>query len=72
MYGWKVVHIILCVFYLFRVLTKEEIVIEGLSSGWDAALEVRQEGIAGRGVFATSRIEKGSWPKPQGSSTVLR
>ena len=45
----------------FRALTKEELVIEGLSSGRDAALNVRQEGIAGRGVFATEAIKKGSW-----------
>ena len=45
----------------FRVLTKEERVIEGLSSGKDAPLEVRQGGIAGRGVFAKEPIGKGSW-----------
>lgn len=32
-----------------------------MSSGCDAALEVRQDGIAGRGVFATGDIPKGSW-----------
>ena len=45
----------------FRALIKEELVIEGLSSGRDAALDVRQEGIAGMGVFATEAIKKGSW-----------
>ena len=48
-------------FVLFRVLSKDEVVIEGLSSGKDAPLEVREEGIAGRGVFATDFIKKGAW-----------
>ena len=47
-------------FVLFRVLSKDEVVIEGLSSGKDAPLEV-QEGIAGRGVFAKDFIKKGAW-----------
>ena len=47
--------------YHFRELTKTEVILNGLSSGCDASLEVRQEGIAGRGVFATADIPKGSW-----------
>ena len=42
-------------------MTKEERIIQGLSTGRDAPLEVREEGIAGRGVFATSDIQKGEW-----------
>ena len=42
-------------------MTKEEVIIEGLSTGQDAPLEVQQGGIVGRGVFATEHIPKGSW-----------
>ena len=35
--------------------------VEGLSTGRDAPLEVRKGGVAGRGVFATASICKGSW-----------
>lgn len=38
-----------------------EVIIEGLTTGRDACLEVRQGGIAGRGVFATSHISPGAW-----------
>lgn len=44
-----------------RCLTKEEKIIHGLTTGHDAPLDVFEEGIAGRGVFALADIEKGSW-----------
>lgn len=52
--------------------------MEGLTTGNDAPLEVRVGGITGRGVFATTKIPKGSWlceyktgrmfPKAEGGS----
>ena len=36
-------------------------VLQGLTTGHDAPLEVREGGIAGRGVFATGAIPKRSW-----------
>ena len=39
----------------------EEKILHGLSTGDDAPLEVRERGIAGRGVFATGSVAKGSW-----------
>ena len=42
-------------------MTKQEKIIEGLSTGKDAPLEVRLGGVAGRGVFAKELIHKGSW-----------
>ena len=44
-----------------RCLTKDEQIIQGLSSGLDAPLEVKLGGVAGRGVFATAPIGRGSW-----------
>ena len=35
--------------------------MEGLTTGQDAPLEVREGGAAGRGVFATGAITKGQW-----------
>ena len=46
---------------LSRSLTKDEIIIEGLTSGRDAPVEVALGGIAGRGVFATGPISKNQW-----------
>lgn len=43
---------------LFRVLTKKEKIIQGLATGQDAPLEVREGGVDGRGVFATKNIGK--------------
>ena len=45
----------------FRYLSKQETVLQGLTTGHDAPLEVREGGIAGRGVFATGAIRKTSW-----------
>ena len=36
-------------------------ILEGLTTGHDTPLEVREAGVAGRGVFATGAIPKGSW-----------
>ena len=47
--------------FAHRCLTKKEVIIEGLSTGKDAPLAVREGGCAGRGVFATSFIRKGQW-----------
>ena len=44
-----------------RCLTKKEKIIEGLSTGCDAPLLVRQRGVAARGVFATAAILKNDW-----------
>ena len=44
-----------------RCLTDDEKVMQGLTTGQDAPLEVREGGICGRGVFATGEINKGSW-----------
>ena len=44
-----------------RCLTDDEKVMQGLTTGHDAPLEVREGGICGRGVFATGEINKGSW-----------
>lgn len=35
--------------------------LKGLSTGKDALLEVREGGVAGRGVFALGSITKGQW-----------
>lgn len=42
-------------------MTRDEIITEGLSTGKDAPLEVRNDGISSRGVFATGHIHKGEW-----------
>lgn len=39
-----------------RYLTEDEIIFQGLSTGSDAPLEVREGGCAGCGVFATGHI----------------
>ena len=39
----------------------EERIVEGLTTGKDAPLEVREGGIAGRGVFSIAPIQKGQW-----------
>ena len=44
-----------------RCLTNDEIILQGLSTGRDAPLEVAEQGIAGRGVFATGKITAGEW-----------
>ena len=44
-----------------RCPTKEEKIIHGLTTGQDAPLDVLEKGIAGRGLFATEVIQKGSW-----------
>ena len=44
-----------------RCLTKEEVIIQGLVTGRDAPLEVREGGCAARGVFATASVTKGQW-----------
>ena len=44
-----------------RCLTDDEKVMQGLTTGHDAPLEVWEGGICGRGVFATGEINKGSW-----------
>ena len=41
-------------------MTKDEIVIQGLSTGRDAELEVRERG-GGGAVFSLQDIERGSW-----------
>ena len=46
---------------MFRVLTREELIIEGLATGKDAPLQVREGGVAGRGLFAVEAIPKNSW-----------
>ena len=48
-------------YLLCRHLNRDDIIVNGLSSGEDAPLEVLPQGIAGRGVFATGLITKGSW-----------
>ena len=42
-------------------MTKQELALQGLTTGLDAPLEVREGGVAGRGVFATAPTEKGAW-----------
>jgi len=42
-------------------LTKDEIILDGLTTGKDVPLEIRHGGIARRGVFATASIAKSSW-----------
>ena len=44
-----------------RCLTDDEKVLQGLTTGRDAPLVVRDGGIGGRVFFATDVIEKGSW-----------
>ena len=44
-----------------RCLTKEEVIIQGLVTGRDTPLEVREGGCAARGVFATASVTKGQW-----------
>jgi SET domain-containing protein len=46
---------------LCRCLSKQEKILQGLTTGLDAPLEVREGGIAGRGVFCKEYIPKGSW-----------
>ena len=49
------------IYTYFRCLTKQEVILQGLSTGKDAPLEVCWGGIAGRGVFATGRIHEADW-----------
>ena len=48
--------------FILRHLTKDEIILEGLTTGNDAALDVKEGGIAGCGVLpSAANITKGSW-----------
>lgn len=49
---------------------KREKVLKGLATGGDAPLEVRNEGVAKRGVFATAFIGCGEWLCEYKTTTV--
>ena len=44
-----------------RCLTRQEVILQGLTTGKDAPLTAKKGGIAGRGVFAEANIPCGSW-----------
>ena len=60
-YSSKITTHMYCIVTTFRCLNKQEQILESLTTGLDAPLEVRVGGVAGRGVFATGAIAKGTW-----------
>ena len=61
--------------FILRHLTKDEIILEGLTTGNNAALDVKEGGIAGCGVLPlpTSQKEVGSAStKPPGYSILQK
>lgn len=50
---------LLAQFYLIRVLTKQEIVVDGLRRGRSAPITIGLSGDKGRGVYASADIQEG-------------
>ena len=44
-----------------RCLPKQQIILQGLTTGYIAQLAVKEEGIAGRCLLATADIKRGMW-----------